>query len=114
MDNAAIEPELGQRFENCTRCLQPVPVRAARCPGCGQPYKNRRWVPLTIGTIGLLALIFVMGLMYYATWRADLDQAEILADPDGEPQEIMVKVPDSNSKPAAPPAPEKKPPLNDK
>ncbi|MCU1236209.1 MAG: hypothetical protein JWP63_4176 [Candidatus Solibacter sp.] len=114
MDQAALQTESAERFDNCTRCLQPVPVRAARCPGCGQPHQNRRWIPLAIGTAGVFALVFVMLLMYYAAWKADLATAEVAPDDNGAQADIMVKTPEEGGKPSPPPAPEKKPPLNDR
>jgi len=114
MDEAAMEPEPPGRFDQCTRCLQPVPVRASRCPGCGHPHQNRRWIPLAIGAAGLFALVFVMLLMYYTAWKSDLANRAPLEDESAQP-DIMVKTPPEGSQSSSPPpAPEKKPPLNDK
>ena len=97
----------------CTRCLQPVPQRAARCPGCGQPLTNRRSVPLLIGVAGIFALAFMLVLMYYAAWRADMMKADVPVDETGQKQQIMVDTSKTDNKPAEPAQPEKKPPLND-
>jgi hypothetical protein len=113
MHKAALQPGPVEQFDKCTRCLQPVPTGAPRCPGCGQPHQNRRWIPLAIGTAGVFALVFVMLLMYYAAWKSDLSNAEVVPDADGAQPEIMVKTPEEGSKPSPPPPPEKKPPLND-
>ncbi len=82
MDETALQSAPVERFDKCTRCLQPVPVGAARCPGCGQPHQNRRWIPLAIGAAGVFALVFVMLLMYYAAWKADLANADVVPDAD--------------------------------
>jgi len=113
MDETALQSAPVERFDKCTRCLQPVPVGAARCPGCGQPHQNRRWIPLAIGAAGVFALVFVMLLMYYAAWKADLANADVVPDADAAQPEIMVKTPEKGGKPSPPPPPEKKPPLND-
>ena len=81
---------------------------------CGQPYSSRRYVPLLIGTAGVFALIFVLLLMYYATWRADLQNGDVPVDEEGRPAEVMVDTSKNADKPDPPPAPEKKPPLNEK
>ncbi len=114
MEEAVAKPQPTADGDRCTRCLQPVPYRASRCPGCGQPHASRRYLPLLIGTAGIFALAFVMALMYYAVWRADMMKADPLIDEGSEKQEIMVETPPEGSKPAEPPKPEKKPPLNDR
>ena len=63
---------------------------------------------------GIFALAFVMALMYYAAWRADMMKADVPEDEPGIKREIMVDTSAGDGKPAEPPAPEKKPPLNDK
>jgi len=108
---AAVQPQLAPGDDRCTRCLQPVPRRASRCPGCGHPHNSRRYVPLLIGLAGICALAFVMVLMYYAAWRADMMKADPLVDEQSAKQELMVETPSEGAKPAKP---EKRPPLNDK
>jgi hypothetical protein len=71
-------------------------------------------LPLVIGVAGVFALAFVMALMYYAAWRADMMKADVPVDEQGVKQEIMVPTPPDDGKPAAPEPPEKKPPLNEK
>ena len=114
MDKAVSKPRQPLEGDLCTRCLQPVPYRAARCPGCGQPHNSRRALPLLIGVVGIFALAFVMALMYYAAWRADMMNADVPKDEDGIKQEIMVDTSKNDSKPPEPEKPEKKPPLNEK
>lgn len=97
----------------CTRCLQPVPWKARRCAGCGHPHHNRRYLPVLIGAAGLLVLAFVMALMYFSARNVDLQNAPAQVDGDA-PQDIMVKTPPDNGKPAEPAKPEKRPPLNEK
>jgi hypothetical protein len=70
-------------------------------------------VPLLIGVAGVFALAFVMALMYYAAWRADMMKADVPVDEQGVKQEIMVATPPEGSAPKEPEKPEKKPPLND-
>jgi hypothetical protein len=81
---------------------------------CGQPYSSRRYVPLLIGTAGVFALAFVLLLMYYATWRADVVSGDVPVDDDGQPAEIMVDTSKTADKPDTPPEAPKKPPLNEK
>ena len=114
MDQAATQPPQTAKSDMCARCLQPVEYRATRCPNCGQPHRSRRFVPLLIGVAGIFALAFVMALMYYAAWRADMMKADVPEDEPGIKREIMVDTSAGDGKPAEPPAPEKKPPLNDK
>jgi predicted amidophosphoribosyltransferase len=66
--------------DRCSRCLQPVPRKAARCPGCGHPASSFRHLPLLIGVTGVFALVFVVAIMYFAVRRADLQNAPPLQD----------------------------------
>jgi hypothetical protein len=70
-----------------------------------------------IGVAGVFALAFVVALMYYAVWRADMMKAEPLHDDLSTKPPILVETPPEKSPSAedAPPAkPEKPPPLNEK
>ncbi len=113
MNEVVIPEPQAAKGELCTRCLQPVPYGSGRC-ACGQPYSSRRYVPLLIGTAGLFALVFVLMLMYYATWRADVLSGDVPVDEAGRAPEIMVDTSKDDGKPTPPPQPEKKPPLNEK
>ncbi len=101
---------------HCPRCLQPVPPKAARCPGCGQPIQtSSRVLRLIIGFAGLIALIFVIGLMYQTVRDEDAGKgAAPTEEVQKTPEEELFPptAPDSGSKEA--PKPEKKPPLNEK
>jgi ribosomal protein S14 len=115
MDEAPVQSQPARDVDRCTRCLQPVPRNASRCPQCGHPHANRRYVPLLVGVAGIFALAFVMALMYYAAWRADMMKADPLVDPNGaEKQEIMVETPADTKASSEPAKPEKPPPLNEK
>src|SRR5262245_37132266 len=59
----------------CTRCHQPVPPFARRCPNCGNPRQATRMVILWIGVVGVLALVFVAVVMVVAARNADLESA---------------------------------------
>jgi hypothetical protein len=75
----------------CPRCLQPVPVRKQRCPNCGdyQPAGMRK-ITLYLGAFGLLALVFVIGLMVAVIHNED----------------IMNQPPEQKESDQAPPLPE--------
>src|ERR1035441_10890913 len=61
----AVQPGLEDiEAKRCPRCLQPVPPKASRCPGCGQPIHTLRLLPLAIGAVGLLALVFALLVMF--------------------------------------------------
>ena len=61
----AVQPILyDPKAERCLRCLQPVPPRVSRCPGCRQPFYSLRSLTLLIGAACLMALLFVVLLMY--------------------------------------------------
>ena len=52
--------------EKCHRCLQPVPLRASRCPHCGDRLKTgTRRAPLYLAMLGLIAFCVVIGLAWY-------------------------------------------------
>ena len=66
----------------CHRCLQPVtPTKAQKCPNCGTPLgpKNRT-LAITIGTAGVLALVFVVWIMV----KVMREDALMNAAPDGQ------------------------------
>jgi uncharacterized paraquat-inducible protein A len=80
--------------EKCHRCLQPVPIRASRCPHCGDRLRTGiRRTSLYLAMLGLVVLCGVMGLAWYFSPEPSIDT-------DGAQQQ---------STPAPPP---KKPPLN--
>ena len=103
MDSGPAQSHRIRPADLCTRCLQPVPRKASRCPNCREPHSNRSYLPLLIGVAGIFALAFVMALMYYTAWRSDMSNAAPLAD-DAHAEEIMVPVPADNSKQQPAPA----------
>ena len=101
---------------HCPRCLQSVPEKSARCPGCGQPIQtSSRTLRLVIGVVGLIALIFAIALMYQTVRDEDANKDEVPTE-EGQKtpeQELFPDKPaDKGTKEA--PKPEKKPPLNEK
>ena len=114
--------ELTPASDKCARCLQLVSSKDARCPHCGQPTNNpRRLVLMGVATAGVMAILFVLVVMYRVIYLADLEQAAPLEDPEAEPAAAFVEgsatsqdvsVPKQEEKPAAPAEPEKPPPLN--
>jgi ribosomal protein L40E len=91
MEQAAERPS----GEICHRCLQPISPKAQTCPNCGERHTRTRGVPIFIGVMCLLALIFVVYIMFTVIRNADIDSAP----PDQTDQ-------------SAPQQPEKPPPLN--
>ncbi|HTP30691.1 MAG TPA: hypothetical protein VMJ75_00865 [Candidatus Acidoferrales bacterium] len=104
------------RGERCPRCLQPVEFHAKRCPNCGEPLSTHRGLSLWIGVGGLLALIFVVGLMWLVVRNDDLAKAPPLFDEQSQArkEQILADPPKENkeNKDAKPDKPEKPPPLN--
>ena len=100
---------------NCPRCLQPLPGRVARCPGCGQPIQNSSLVlRLIIGVAGFLALIFVVVVMYQtARNEAAAQNAVPVEDVAKSPEEELFPPPAPAGTKEAP-KPEKRPPLNER
>jgi len=62
----------GENLDPCVRCLQPVPHDARTCPNCGMPRTRTRRFTLSLGLIGLVALIFVVVVMVKAMHDADM------------------------------------------
>jgi hypothetical protein len=81
----------------CHRCLQPVPIKARRCPHCGDilTTDNARKLTLGLAVLGLLAILGIVGLGLYLSPPT--------VDPENHP---------GYQEPAPPPKPVKKPPLN--
>lgn len=98
--------------ERCPRCLQPVPPKAGRCPACRQPIHSLRLLPLTIGTVGILALVFAMLLMYRTVADEDAATAPVTMEDTGQDDLLPDPPPDNRTK--EPAKPEKPPPLNDR
>src|ERR1035441_7190022 len=64
MPNAAEPVMEDTKGDRCPRCLQTVPPKASRCPGCGQPIGSMRSLAFAIGIAGLLVLVFAMIVMF--------------------------------------------------
>ena len=112
---SAPTPDLhAESREKCTRCLQPVPKKAPRCPSCGQPTVNRRLVPLLIGVAGLFVLLFAMAVLFYASHREELMNRAVVEE-EAEKPILSDSPPDSGpAPPSRPEQPEKKAPLDEK
>ena len=111
----AVQPTLyDPKAERCPRCLQPVPPRVSRCPGCRQPVQSLRSFPLVIGAACLMALLFVVLLMYRMMRNEDAANAPAPVDEvTAEQQRLFPDPPPPDSKPAPPSKPDKPPPLNE-
>jgi hypothetical protein len=102
-------------LDRCTRCLQLLPYKAQRCPDCGQPAKSRRALPLLIGVAGVLALLFVLGLMWRMVANEEFAKAPVLVDDASTRQEeILPEIPPDDGKAKKPEEPAKRPPLDDR
>jgi hypothetical protein len=91
MEKAAGQPS----GETCHRCLQPIAPSARRCPNCGELHTRTHRVPIFIGILGLLALVFVAIIMVKVIRNSDIDSA-----------------PPDQTEESAPQQPEKLPPFN--
>ena len=105
---------------HCPRCLQRVPRKASRCPGCGQPIHSTRRLIFAIGIAGVLVLVFAMLVMYRLAENEDAANAPVPVDENADQQhELFPDPPQASSgaepaKPDPPTKPEKKPPLDEK
>jgi ribosomal protein L32 len=88
----AVERQSG---EVCHRCLQPVAPSAQRCPNCGERHARTHHLPLLIGILGVLALIFVAIIMVKVIQNTDLEST-----------------PSDDTEQSTPQQPEKPPPFN--
>jgi predicted nucleic acid-binding Zn ribbon protein len=81
----------------CHRCLQPVPLKARRCPHCGDilTTDNTRKLTLGLAVLGLIAILAIVGFGLY--------MSPPTADPENNPE---------TERRGPPPKPVKKPPLN--
>jgi uncharacterized paraquat-inducible protein A len=91
MEKAAARPS----NEICHRCLQPIAPSARRCPNCGERLSSSNRVPIFLGILGLLALVFVAIVMVQVIQNSDIDSA-----PSGKTEQ------------SAPQQPDRPPPLN--
>src|ERR1017187_5758305 len=100
--------------DRCPRCLQAVPPKARRCPGCGQPIHSGRPLIFAIGIAGLLVLVFAMLVMYRLVANEDAANAPVPVEENAAPQEELLPDPAPASRPNQPAKPEKKPPLDER
>ena len=119
MEQASATNEKKLRQDLCGRCLQPLPPKATRCPGCNQPaHSTHRRLPLVFGVVGLFALAFIMLIMYVMAGNEDMAKGPGLVDQGAQsPDAVLRDASDTSAeKPAAdkPEKPEKPPPLNEK
>ena len=71
MEKAAVRPP----GEVCHRCLQPIAPSARSCPNCGERLSSTNRVPIFLGILGLLALVFVAIVMVKVVRNSDIDSA---------------------------------------
>ncbi len=105
--------------DHCPRCLQTVPRKASRCPGCGQPIRSTRSLIFAIGIAGLLVLVFATLVMYRLARNEDAANAPVPVDENADQKPELFRDPPPASsanepaKPDQPTKPEKKPPLDE-
>src|ERR1017187_7136286 len=80
MPNAAEPVMEDTKGDRCPRCLQTVPPKASRCPGCGQPIGSMRSLAFAIGIAGLVVLVFAMIVMYRLVANEDAANAPVPVD----------------------------------
>ena len=117
----AAEPVIEDtKGDRCPRCLQRVPPKARRCPGCGQPIRSTRSLILAIGIAGLLVLVFAMLVMYKLAANEEAATAPVPVDENADQKPELFRDPPQGSsstepaKPDQPTKPEKIPPLDEK
>ena len=71
MEKAAERPS----GEICHRCLKPIALSARRCPNCGERLSPANRIPIFLGILGLLALIFVAIVMVKVSRSSDIRSA---------------------------------------
>jgi hypothetical protein len=119
MPDAAEPVPENTKGDRCPRCLQTVPPRASRCPGCGQPIHSTRPLIFAIGIAGLLVLVFATLVMYRMAKNEDAANAPVPVDENANQQQELFRDPPQASsanepaKPDQPTKPEKKPPLDE-
>jgi hypothetical protein len=76
----------------CTRCLQPVPAGARRCPHCGDPVTSMTSATIVIALAGGLLMILVFLVLYLAVRKSEKppqpatdDDTSVLIWPGGLP-----------------------------
>jgi hypothetical protein len=120
MPDAAEPVKEDTKGDHCPRCLQTVPPKARRCPGCGQPIRSTRSLIFAIGIAGLLVLLFAMVVMYKLAANEEAATAPVPVDENADQQQELFRDPPPASsanepaKPDEPTKPEKKPPLDEK
>ena len=102
------------KADRCPRCVQILPPKASRCPDCGQPIHSTRWLPFAIGIAGLLALLFVMLVLYRMAKNEEAANAPVPVDENAPQQQLLPDSPPANSKANEPAKPDKRPPLNER
>ena len=81
----AAEPVIEDtKGDHCPRCLQTVPAKARRCPGCGQPIRSTRSLIFAIGMAGLLVLLFAMVVMYKLAANEEAATAPVPVDENAD------------------------------
>jgi hypothetical protein len=83
MEKAAARPS----GDICHRCLQPIAPSAQRCPNCGERLSPANRVPIFLGILGLLALVFVVMVMVKVIRNSDIDSAPPTQTQEGAPQD---------------------------
>ena len=100
------------KADRCPRCVRVLPPRASRCPDCGQPihFHSLRLLPFAVGIAGLLALVFVMLVLYRMAKNEEAARAPVPVDENAPQQQLFTDSPPANSHAK----PDKKPPLNER
>lgn len=90
--------ETESRIDKCHRCLEPVPPKVARCPGCGEPIHKSANIRKFLAVLGIAMFLVVAAVAYR------------LMQTSGAPSAAADEVRRPGA-PDTPPPPEKKPAL---
>jgi ribosomal protein L40E len=55
----------------CARCTVAIPPKAARCPTCGTLTPRTKAMPIFAGICGILALAFIVLVMWYSARESE-------------------------------------------
>lgn len=64
-----MDPSMQRTGERCSRCLQPVPRKAGRCPNCGERLSAIHYLGVIMGVVTVFVLILVAGMVLILNQR---------------------------------------------
>ena len=56
--------ETGSLVDKCHRCLEPVPAKASRCPGCGEPIHKSGSVRKLLAVLGIVMFLVIAAVAF--------------------------------------------------